>query len=112
MKNRDNAQGRATIADLYPSLRRITLFVAFEEADAASEPSYQQIIFTAETEAMFRLDCARDECVEGGFDLAPVVAGMVQNRETSLHGTLECAGTIGSGGDPCAVRAEYRIIID
>jgi len=112
IKHNDNKRADATISVLYPDLRRITLFVAFEEADAESEPNYQQIIFTAETEAIFRLDCSRDACAGGGFDFTPVVDDMVKNRESMSHGKLVCEGTLGSGGDRCSLQAEYRIIID
>ncbi|HZV82123.1 MAG TPA: hypothetical protein VFF53_08155, partial [Geobacteraceae bacterium] len=84
----------------------------FEEADSESEPNYQQIIFTAEAEAIFRLDCSRDACADGGFDFAPAVDAMVKNQESRVHGKLVCAGTLGSGGERCSLQAEYRIIID
>lgn len=102
----------ATLSELYPDVRRITLFVAFEEADSESEPNYQQIIFTADAEAMFRLDCSRDACVGGGFDFTPVVDEMVKTGESRVHDKLACEGTLGSGGHRCSLMAEYRIIVD
>ncbi len=102
----------ATIAALYPDVTRVILFVAFEEADAESEPNYQQIIFTPDTEAVFRLDCSRDECVGGGFDFTPVIDGMVKNGESRVHDSLACAGTLGTGSEQCGLKAEYRIVID
>jgi hypothetical protein len=108
----DKDQAQPTISELYPDLRRITLYVAFEEADSESEPNYQQIIFTAESEAIFRLDCSRDACVGGGFDFTPVVDDMVKHQESRVHDKLACEGTLGSGGDRCSLQAEYRIIID
>jgi hypothetical protein len=110
--NYDNIRPLTTLAELYPHVRRITLFIAFEEADSESEPNYQQIIFTAEDEANFRLDCSREACVAGGFDLAPVVDGMVKNREERVQGRLACAGTLGADGNRCLLHAEYRIVID
>lgn len=101
----------ASISELYPDVERIVLFVAFEEADSESEPNYQQIIFTADTEAIFKLDCSRDECVGGGFDFAPIVDEMMRNRESRVHGKLTCEGTPGSGGDHCSLKAEYRLIV-
>lgn len=101
-----------TISELYPELRRITLFVAFEEADSESEPNYQQIIFTAGNEAIFRLDCSRDDCVGGGFDFTSAVDDLVKQNESRVHGTLACKGTLGSGGDRCSLMAEYRIIVE
>jgi len=108
----NGVMAHASISELYPDVGRIVLFVAFEEADSESEPNYQQIIFTADTEAMFKLDCSRDECAGGGFDFAPVVAEMMRNKESRIHGKLACAGTRGSGGDHCSLKAEYRIIVD
>jgi hypothetical protein len=105
-------KAHASISELYPDVERIVLFVAFEEADSESEPNYQQIIFTADTGASFKLDCSRDECVGGGFDFAPVVDEMMRNKESRVHGKLACEGTCGSGGDHCSLKAEYRIIVD
>jgi hypothetical protein len=108
----DGNQMPATISERYPEVGRITLFVAFEEADAESEPNYQQIIFTADTQAVFRLDCSREECVGGGFDFTPIIDAMVRNGEARVHDKLACAGTRGSGGDRCLLQTEYRIIVD
>lgn len=107
-----NDRQQPTISEIYGDIGRITLFIAFEEADSESEPNYQQIIFTPETEAGFRLDCSRDACVGGGFDLAPVVADMVRHQESRGHGKLACGGTLGPGGERCSLQAEYRIIVD
>ena len=100
------------IAELYPKVGRILLFVAFEQADAESEPSYQQIIFTADAEAIFRLDCSRDACAGGGFDFAPVIDTMMKNGESRVQGTLACTGIVATDGYTCGLKAEYRIIIE
>lgn len=108
----ENYEAMATLGGLYPDLRRITLFVAFEGADRAAEPNYQQIIFTSEAAAEFLLGCSRDACIGGGFDFAPIIAEMVASRESMSHGRLGCGGHLGSGGERCALQAEFRIIID
>jgi len=108
----DRNKVHATISELYPEIGRITLFVAFEEADSESEPNYQQIIFTADTEAIFKLDCSRDGCVGGGFDFAPIVDEMMRNKESRVHGKLACEGTHDFGGDHCSLKVEYRLIVD
>lgn len=110
-KSDDRDQTQATISELYPDVGRILLFAAFEEADSESEPNYQQIIFTPQAEAIFRLDCSRDECVGGGFDFTPVVAEMLKNKGSRVQGKLVCEGTLGSGGHCCSLNAEYRIIV-
>jgi hypothetical protein len=108
----DQNRTTATLGGLFPGLRRLTLFVAFEEADATAEPNYQQIIYTADAAADFRLDCSRDACSGGGFDFTPIVVEMVSSREAMAHGKLGCVGHLGLGAKRCALQAEFRIIID
>lgn len=108
----DNAMTVATLGGLYPGMQRLILFVAFEEADAMTEPNYQQIIFTPDAVADFRLDCSRDACSGGGFDFTPIIDEMACNRESMAHGKLGCGGRLGAGGGRCSLQAEFRIIID
>jgi len=101
----------ATIAELYPDVERITLYVAVQEPDVETEPSYQQIIFTPESEASFELECSREECVAGGFDFGPVIDETVKGEESGTQGQLECQGTLGPIGPRCSLKTEYRIIV-
>ncbi len=105
--------GHMRLSDLYPEIERLTLFVAFEEADAEAEPSYQQIIFTENSAAAFRLECSRDECVAGGFDYEPFIDELIRSGGQRVHGKIACQGSLGSGADGlrCALQSEYRIII-
>jgi len=107
-----NGQAHATVSELYPEVGKIVIFVAFEKADSEAEPNYQQIIFTAQSEAAFRLDCSRDDCVGGGFDFAPVIDATVKSGESRVHDKLACEGRLGPGGPCCSLLAEYRIIVD
>lgn len=101
------------LSELSPNVTRVTLFVAFEGADSEVEPNYQQIIFTPDSEAAFRLDCSRDECVDGGFDYAPFIAALLQSGADRAHGKLACTGWLGSGEGRqcCSLQSEYRIMI-
>ncbi|HJV37115.1 hypothetical protein [Geomonas sp.] len=118
--DKDNSENKSlhlegpapTLSELYPQVSRILLFVAFEVADSESEPNYQQIIFTPDAEAAFRLDCSREECLHGGFDFAPIIQEMIKRDDSRIHGRLECQGTLPPGGEACRLKAEYRIIID
>ena len=107
------SSGAPLLADLYPQVLRLMLFVAFEEADAEAEPNYQQIIFGPDSEAAFRLDCSRDECAGGGFDYAPAIAALIQGGAERAHDKIVCAGRLGSGADAprCDLQSEFRIIV-
>lgn len=43
--------------------------------------------------ACFHMKCMKEECNDGGFDLAPVVAGLVKTRKKSIKGKIFCHGT-------------------
>jgi hypothetical protein len=43
--------------------------------------------------AYFHMKCMKEECNNGGFDLAPVVAGLVKIRKKSIKGKIFCHGT-------------------
>jgi hypothetical protein len=105
--------GSLKLSDLYPDIERLTLFVAFEEAEAEAEPNYQQMIFTGDSAAAFRLDCSREECVAGGFDYEPFIAELIRSGEQLAHGKIACQGSLGSseGRQRCALQSEYRIMI-
>jgi hypothetical protein len=105
--------GDKQLSELYPNVSRLTLFVAFEEAAAEAEPNYQQIIFGRDSEAVFRLDCSREDCVDGGFDYAPFIDALISSGEERAHETIACDGWLGSGTDRqrCSLQSEFRIIV-
>lgn len=103
--------GGKKLSDLYPDVGRIMLFVAFQQAAAGADANYQQIIFTHDAEASFRLDCSRDECVDGGFDYAPFIDELIRSGESRSHGRIACGGRLGEGQQCCSLSSEYRIII-
>lgn len=43
--------------------------------------------------AGFHMKCMEEGCMDGGFDLAPVVASLAKSRKKSVKGKLYCHGT-------------------
>jgi len=43
--------------------------------------------------ARFHLKCMQEGCTGGGYDLAPVVAGLVKSSRNSTKGKIVCHGT-------------------
>ncbi|MGE5174119.1 MAG: hypothetical protein ACM3MD_09860 [Betaproteobacteria bacterium] len=43
--------------------------------------------------AGFHMKCMEDGCTDGGYDLAPVVAGLVKSCKKSVKGKIFCHGT-------------------
>jgi len=43
--------------------------------------------------ASFHMKCLQDGCTDGGYDLAPVVAGLANSRKKTVKGKIFCHGT-------------------
>jgi hypothetical protein len=48
--------------------------------------------FVSNNYASFHMECMREDCTNGGFNLAPVVADLVKNRKKTVKGKLVCCG--------------------
>jgi hypothetical protein len=43
--------------------------------------------------ATFHLKCVHDGCTDGGYDLAPIITGLVKSCKKSITGKIFCQGT-------------------
>ncbi len=60
--------------------------------------------------AGFHMKCMHEGCMDGGYDLAPVVAAMVKGRKKSTSGKIFCHGsndTIGHASIAYEVSIQY-----
>jgi hypothetical protein len=65
--------------------------------------------------AYFHMECKREECIDGGFDLAPVVADMVKKHKNSTKGKIFCHGknsSLGNGNGDAAHHASIAYEIN
>jgi hypothetical protein len=105
----------AKVSELHPNVSRIMLFVALEATASGEDPSYQQLIFTKDSDAVFNLGCPHVDCVNGGFDFLPLIRELIEHNETSGQGIVACQGW--QDGDQatqpqCSLKAECRILVD
>jgi hypothetical protein len=49
--------------------------------------------FSPADQAGFHMKCMEDGCTGGGFDLAPVVAGLAKHHKKTMKGKIFCRGT-------------------
>ena len=69
------------------------------------------LCFTPSDYAGFHLKCMHDGCMNGGYDLAPVVSAMVKARKKSTNGKIFCHGTndsLGHASIAYEVNIQYR----
>ncbi len=80
------------ISDRYPGVSNIELRMTYYQRTVDPVLMKRTVSFTPTNYACFRMDCMRDECSNGGFDLTPVITSLVKNRKTSVKGNIACQG--------------------
>src|SRR5215471_6024276 len=116
-RRQDEAWRRAYAAatrlhERFPKLELVVIDLAFIDVRGMGRFSPQMRSFSGSAKAFFAIACPRTLCLDGGFDLDPVVLAMLSTEATTSNGTLECRGWM----DPtraentrCLLRMHYRL---
>jgi hypothetical protein len=80
------------VSERFPGVSNIELHMTYYQKTADPVLMKRTVSFCPTNYAFFRMDCMRDECTNGGFDLAPVVASQVKNRKPTVKGNINCHG--------------------
>ncbi len=89
-KNAIAASGR--VSERLPDVSSIVFRMTYYQRTAGPVLMTRTVNFVPTDYACFHMDCTREECTNGGFDLAPVVASLVKNRKKSIKGNISCRG--------------------
>ena len=82
------------LCDQVPALR--SLRIEIEECFGSGATKYVRRYVIDSARALFLMPCGDPRCADGEHDLTYSVMHALRARETSFHGTDDCAGTIGS----------------
>jgi hypothetical protein len=80
-----------SVATRFPEVASIIVNMTYNQKGARS--ILRTFHFTPDSYAFFVVNCLRQDCVDGGFDLTQVVTAMIRNRKADAKGTLNCKGT-------------------
>jgi hypothetical protein len=80
------------VSERYPGVLSIAFQITYYQRTSVPVLMTRTVNFYPGNHASFHLDCMREECTNGGFDLAPVVAGLVKGRKRSARGNITCRG--------------------
>lgn len=105
-----NKMAAGLISDRFPGVSKIIFRMTYYQRGARSVLMIRTINFTPADYAYFHMDCTREECTNGGFDLSPVVAGLVKDGKKSVKGKLCCDGK-GETLQPHHVSIGYEVSI-
>lgn len=99
------------ISDRYPGVSSIACQLTYYQRTVNPVLMERTISFSPSSYAVLHMSCLRDGCVKGGFDLAPIINGLIKNRKTSGSGRIACESSSHSLGPDHAVLA-YRVNIE
>ena len=86
------------VSERFPGVTNIELRMTYYQKTADPVLMKRTLTFGPANYAFFRLDCMREGCSNGGFNLAPVVASLVKDRKPSVKGSINCRGKAESLG--------------
>lgn len=84
------AAGR--VSERFPGVSGIVFRMTYYLGAANPVLMERTLNFLPNDYAYFRMECMKEECTNGGFDLAPVVAGLIKSRKKACKGKVNCHG--------------------
>ena len=98
------------VSERYAGVANIEFQMAYFQRGLHSVLMKRTISFSPANYASFHLKCLHDGCTDGGYDLAPVVAGLASSRKKTVKGKIFCHGTnntVGHASIAYEVNIEY-----
>jgi hypothetical protein len=80
------------VSERYPEVSSIVFHMTYFQKTSDPVLMKRTVNFVRNNYASFHMECMREECTNGGFNLAPVVAALVKNRKKTVKGKLVCCG--------------------
>jgi len=86
------------VSERHAGVSNIELRMTYYQRGLDSVLMKRTLSFLPADYANFHVECVKDGCTGGGFDLGPVVAGLAKSRKKSVTGRLYCRGKEQSAG--------------
>jgi hypothetical protein len=99
------------VSDRYAGVAGIEFHMTYYQRGLQQVLMERTLSFLPANYAGFHMKCMQEGCTDGGFDLAPVVAGLVKACGKSIRGKLFCHGTndtIGHASIAYQVNIQYH----
>ena len=82
----------ACLREEFPQVEQLVLEMHFTDPRGIVHYSPQMHSFSPGARAFFAVACPCSMCIDGGYDLAPVIAQMMDRGDEDAAGTMECPG--------------------
>ncbi len=95
------------ISEQFPEVAQIVINMMYNQKGIKKSLS-RTVNFFPSSYAFFRVDCLSKDCLDGGFDLSPLITTMIGKRREAAKGELGCEGNSPSA-DHSAIVYEVSI---
>jgi len=85
-------QAAGLVSERFPSVMSIVLNMTYYQKTSDPVLMKRTVNFVPTNYASFQMECMREECTNGGFDLTPAVTSLIRSRKTSGSGKIVCNG--------------------
>ena len=99
------------VSERYAGVSSIKLHMTYYHRAVDPVLLKRTLSFSPSNYASFHMKCLHEGCTGGGYDLAPMVAGLARSRKRSVKGKIFCHGTndtIGHGSIDYEIDIEYH----
>jgi hypothetical protein len=80
------------VSDRFPEIRDMVIYMTYLRKGLNPVLMLRTVNISPTAYAYFNMDCMIKGCVDGGFDLTPVITEMVKKHQKLKKGNLECCG--------------------
>jgi len=98
------------ISECFPEVSFIIIQMTYYLKGITEASMVRTVNFWPSRHAYFNMDCMTKDCVNGGFDLTPVITLMIKKHEKLGKGNLSCKGKINNHTSQHS-RVSYKIAI-
>lgn len=109
-KNKQRKMEAGLISERFPEVSDIIVQMTYYQNAVNPVLMSRTINFWPSHHAYFNMDCMKRDCIDGGFDLTDIIAGMIKNHKKSSRGKLCCNGSVIPPADEHA-SVSYEITI-
>jgi hypothetical protein len=99
------------VSERYTEISNIDFQMTYFQRGVTPVLMERTISFLPANYCNFHLKCMHEGCLDGGYDLAPVVAGLAKSGKKAVKGKIFCHGTthsLGHASIAYEVRIQYR----
>jgi len=80
------------VSERFPDVSGMVIYMTYYREVTSQVLMLRTVNFYPSSYAFFNMECMTKGCINGGFDLSPVIDNMIKNHKKSEKGKMVCNG--------------------